>query len=103
MRQTRLRLQILYYLAIAFFGVLIGRLWYLQVINSQIFSEQAEANRVRILPIPARRGTIFDRKGKELVTSKLSYNIVLSQKDVKSSEFAQLADLLSENLGIDLD
>ena len=36
-----------------------------------------------------------------LVTSKLSYNIVLSRKDVKTSEFPQLADLLSENLGID--
>src|SRR5215470_1410988 len=103
LRQAGLRLQIIYYMAIAIFGVLIGRLWYLQVINSQIFSERAEANRVRILPIPAQRGTIFDRKGKELVTSKLSYNIVLSRKDVKSSEFPQLADLLSENLAIDRD
>src|SRR5215475_1447453 len=101
LRQAGVRLQIIYYMAIAIFGVLIGRLWYLQVINSQIFSERAEANRVRILPIPARRGTIFDRKGKELVTSKSSYNIVLSRKDVKPSEFAHLADLLSENLDID--
>src|SRR5215468_11139092 len=103
LRQAGVRLQIIYYMAIAIFGVLIGRLWYLQVINSQIFSERAEANRVRILPIPAQRGTIFDRNGKVLVTSKSSYNIVLSRKDVKSSEFAQLADLLSENLGIDRD
>ncbi|HKE04056.1 MAG TPA: penicillin-binding protein 2, partial [Blastocatellia bacterium] len=101
LRQAGVRLQIIYYMAIAIFGVLIGRLWYLQVINSQIFSERAEANRVRILPIPAQRGTIFDRNGKVLVTSKLSYNIVLSRKDVKSSEFPQLANLLSENLGID--
>ncbi len=101
LRQAGMRLQIIYYLAIAIFGVLIGRLWYLQVINSEVFSERAEANRVRILPITAQRGTIFDRNGKVLVTSKLSYNIVLSRKDVKSSEFPQLADLLSENLGID--
>ena len=101
LRQAGLRLQIIYYLAIAIFGVLVGRLWYLQVINSQVFADRAEANRVRILPIPAPRGTIYDRNKKELVTSKLSYNIVLSRKDVKSSEFPQLADLLSENLGID--
>src|SRR5215468_6290583 len=55
LRQAGVRLQIIYYLAIAIFGILIGRLWYLQVINSQIFSERAEANRVRILPIPAPR------------------------------------------------
>jgi penicillin-binding protein 2 len=36
-----------------------------------------------------------------LVTSKSSYNIVLSRKDVKSSEFPQMADLLAEHLGID--
>src|SRR5215510_3411838 len=101
LRQAGMRLQIVYYLAIAIFGVLVGRLWYLQVINSQVYADRAEANRVRILPIPAPRGTIFDRNGKELVNSKLSFNIVLSRKDVKSSEFPQLADLLSENLGID--
>ncbi|HKQ78500.1 MAG TPA: penicillin-binding protein 2 [Blastocatellia bacterium] len=101
LRKAGLRLQVMYYLAIAIFGVLIWRLWYLQVINSQIYSEQAEANRVRVLPIQAPRGTIFDRKGRVLVTSKLSYNIVLSRKDVKPSEFAQLTDLLSENLSID--
>src|SRR5262245_6761403 len=101
LRQAGVRLQIIYYMAIAIFGVLIGRLWYLQVINSQIFSERAEANRVRILPIPAQRGTIFDRNGKVLVTSKLSYNIVLSRKDVNTKEFPRLADLLSENLAID--
>src|SRR5215813_7050272 len=101
LRQAGLRLQIVYYLAITIFGVLVARLWYLQVMNSGVFAERAEANRVRILPIPARRGTIFDRKGNVLVTSKSSYNIVLSRRDVKPSEFPQMADLLAENLGID--
>lgn len=101
LRQAGLRLQIIYYLAIAIFGVLIVRLWYLQVMNSQTFAERAEANRVRIIPIPARRGTIFDRKRNVLVTSKASYNIVLSRNDVKVSELPQMADLLAEHLGID--
>jgi penicillin-binding protein 2 len=101
LRQAGFRLQIIYYLAIAIFGALIARLWYLQVINSQGFAERAEANRIRVIPIPAQRGTIFDRKGKALVTSKSSYNIVLSRKDVKDSELPQIADLLAEHLGID--
>ena len=87
LRQAGLRLQIIYYLAIVIFVALIARLWYLQVINSQGFKERAEANRIRVIPIPAPRGSIFDRKGKPLVTSKSSYNIVLSRKDVKDSEF----------------
>src|SRR5262245_27824385 len=101
LRQAGLRLQIIYYLEIVIFAALIARLWYLQVINSQGFAERAEANRIRVIPIPAPRGAIFDRKERVLVTSKSSYNIVLSRKDVKDSELPQLADLLTENLGID--
>jgi penicillin-binding protein 2 len=101
LRQAGLRLQIIYYLAIVIFAALISRLWYLQVMNSGGFAERAEANRIRIIPIPAPRGTIYDRNRKPLVTSKSSYNIVLSRKDVKDSEFPQMADLLAQNLGID--
>src|SRR5215471_3891254 len=101
LRQAGLRLQIIHYLAIAIFGALIARLWYLQVMNSQDFAERAEANRIRVIPIPARRGTIFDRKGRVLVTSKASFNIVLSHADIKDSELSQMVDLLAEPLGID--
>lgn len=101
LRQAGFRLQIIYYLAIAIFFALIGRLWFLQVMSSEVFAERAEANRIRILPIPARRGTIFDRKGRVLVTSKSSYNIVLSREDVKRPEIAAMINLLSDNLGID--
>src|SRR5262245_43984094 len=101
LRQAGLRLQIIYYLAIVIFVALIARLWYLQVINSQGFADRAEANRRCFSPIPAPRGTIFDRRGRVLVTSKTSYNIVLSRKDVKDSELPQIADLLVEHMGID--
>ncbi len=101
LRQAGLRLQIIYYLALVLFAALIARLWYLQVINSQGFTQRAEANRIRAIPIPAPRGTIFDRNGKVLVTSKSSYNIVLSRKDVKDSELPQIADLLAEHMEID--
>ncbi|MBO0724587.1 MAG: penicillin-binding protein 2 [Blastocatellia bacterium] len=101
LRQAGLRLQIIHYLAIAIFGALIARLWYLQVMNSQDFAERAEANRIRVIPIPARRGTIFDRNRKALVTSKSSFNIVLSRADIKDSELPKMVDVLAEPLGID--
>ncbi len=101
LRQAGLRLQIIYYLAIVIFAALIARLWYLQVINSQGFAQRAEANRIRVIPIPAPRGTIFDRKGRVLVTSKASFNIVLSREGVKDSELPQIADLLAEHMDID--
>src|SRR5262249_53904815 len=101
LRQAGVRLQIIYYLAIVIFVALIARLWYLQVINSQGFAQRAEANRIRVIPIPAPRGTILDRKGKVLVTSKASFNIVLSREDLKASEFPWITDLLAEHLDID--
>ncbi len=101
LRQAGLRLQIIYYIAIVIFAALIARLWYLQVMNSGGFAERARANRIRVIPIPAPRGTIYDRNGKVLVTSKSSYNIVLSRADVKDSEFPQIADLLAQHMEID--
>jgi penicillin-binding protein 2 len=98
LRQAGMRLEVIRYLAFAIFALLFVRLWYLQVMNSGVYAERAEQNRTRILPIPARRGTIFDRKGRILATSQPSYNIVLSRKDVKERDFPQIAELLIKNL-----
>ncbi|HYE71684.1 MAG TPA: hypothetical protein VEF04_00075, partial [Blastocatellia bacterium] len=93
-RQTALRLDILLYLSVAIFIALGARLWWLQVMNHQVFAEQADQNRYRILPILAPRGTIFDRQGRVLVTSRASYNIVLTRpKTLKG--FAESLELLA--------
>lgn len=98
LRQAGMRLEVIRYLAFAIFALIFVRLWYLQVMNSGVYAERAEQNRTRVLPIPARRGTIFDRKGRILATSQPSYNIVLSRKDVKERDFPQIAELLIKNL-----
>lgn len=99
LREASRRLEVIRYLALIAFVILGARLWYLQVMNAGVFAEQSDQNRIRELPIPARRGTIYDRNGRELVTSRASYNIVISRKDVKS--FNEVSDLLVENLHID--
>ena len=53
------------------FGVIFFRLWYLQVLSGEQYVQQANANRVRDLPIPAPRGEILDREGQPLVTSRV--------------------------------
>jgi penicillin-binding protein 2 len=102
LRQAGSRLEIVYYLALVIFIILAGRLWYLQVMNRQVFADRAEQNRTRALPIPARRGTIFDRKGRILVTSQSSYNIIISREEAVKS-FDEIAGLLVRDLGIDRD
>jgi penicillin-binding protein 2 len=102
LRQAGVRLEIIYYLALIIFVILAGRLWYLQVMNRQVFVDRAEQNRTRALPIPARRGTIFDRKGRVLVTSQASYNIIISREEAIKN-FGEIAVLLVRDLGIDSD
>src|SRR5689334_32323 len=92
LRRGAERLQLIIYLAFIVIAVLVGRLWWLQVMNSGTYAERADQNRFRLLPIPARRGVIYDRKGRVLVTSQSAYNIVLSKKDVKN--YAEITDLL---------
>ncbi|WP_339136589.1 MAG: penicillin-binding protein 2 [Candidatus Electrothrix sp. GW3-4] len=59
-----------------FFIILITRLWYLQIQQGQEYSKLAKNNRVRHLEIAAPRGNILDRKGREIVTNRPSFNVV---------------------------
>jgi penicillin-binding protein 2 len=65
-----LRVTIISVIAIALFSVIFFRLWYLQVLSGEQYVRQANANRVRDLPIPAPRGQILDREGKAIVSSR---------------------------------
>lgn len=51
-------------------GVLIARLWSMQLVSSKEYEEQAESNRTRTLTTMAPRGRILDRNGVELVTNR---------------------------------
>jgi penicillin-binding protein 2 len=59
-----------------FFVILITRLWYLQIQQGEDYTKLAKNNRVRYLEIAAPRGNILDRKGREIVTNRPSFNVV---------------------------
>ena len=48
-----------------------------QVVRGTAWALQSESNRLRVLPIPAPRGTIFDRYGKVVAENVPSYSISL--------------------------
>jgi penicillin-binding protein 2 len=62
-------------------GVILGRLQYLQLSQSEAYTTLAEANRVKISPIIAPRGRIIDRYGQWLAENDrtLSLSIVREQ------------------------
>jgi penicillin-binding protein 2 len=65
-----LRVAIIGGVAMVMFGVIFFRLWYLQVLSGEHYVQQANANRVRDLPIAAPRGEVLDREGRPIVTSR---------------------------------
>jgi penicillin-binding protein 2 len=68
--QLAMRVAIISGIAMVMFGLIFFRLWYLQVLSGEQYVQQANANRVRDLPIPAPRGQILDREGRPIVTSR---------------------------------
>lgn len=69
-------------LVILFFvSMILLRLWFLQIHKGEEYKSRAENNRVRIQEVAAPRGDILDRNGKELVTNRPSFNVVLVRED----------------------
>jgi penicillin-binding protein 2 len=75
--------------------LLVGRLLYMQVIESGYYGKIATDNRVRILPIPAPRGNVYDRNGLPLIQNRLSFAISVLPSDFQGDMArARLANIL---------
>nr|WP_240194731.1 penicillin-binding protein 2 [Desulfobulbus rhabdoformis] len=86
-------------IVIFFFSVIITRLWFLQIQQGEAFSTLADNNRVRSIEIAAPRGNIYDRKGRELVTNRPSFNVVWMREDNKINDewLKNLTQILDED------
>ena len=63
----QLRLTAVQYGILGIFLILVFGLWRLQVVGSDYYSQLAEKNRIRNVPILAPRGKILDREGRVIV------------------------------------
>jgi penicillin-binding protein 2 len=102
-QNLRARLSIVNVLVVLLLTGLGVRLYLLQVVWGKYYAEIAQNQRIRLLPIPAPRGVVFDRNGKVLVDSRPIYDVILSREDVKDKDFSALVMPLSEGLGLDAD
>src|ERR1043165_2561185 len=101
-QNLRVRLRLIQALVLVILGVLCVRLYLLQIIDGKRYAEVAENQRIRLLPIPAPRGGIFDRTGTiALVSSRPIYSVILSREDTKSIDRYALIKPLAEGLGLD--
>src|SRR5258705_8178951 len=102
-QNLRARLSALNLVALLLLTALGVRLYLVQVIWGKYYGEIAQNQRIRLLPIPAPRGVIFDRNGKVLVDSRPIYDVILTREDVKDKDFQALVAPLAEGLALDAD
>ena len=90
--QLALRVAIIGGVAMVIFGVIFFRLWYLQVLSSEQYVAQANANQARELPIAAPRGDILDREGQTLVGSTTTNAVQIAPDELPESVSGQVAE-----------
>lgn len=95
------RLLTIQILVLVLVGICVVRLYNLQVVHGDYYREQAINQRRRALPIPAPRGTIFDRHGRVLVDSRPIYDVVLQRERGISIDLSSIASILPIVLDID--
>jgi len=71
------RFAFLIWLLIGVMGVILGRSFYLQIIEGHKWQLQAEENRVAVELLPAPRGIIYDRHETQLLANVASTDVVL--------------------------
>ncbi|MBI4260439.1 MAG: penicillin-binding protein 2 [Actinobacteria bacterium] len=97
--KTGQRLKVLAALVVFMFAALTTRLWFLQVLASDQYRRDAERNGVRVVPEPAPRGRVLDRRGNLLVKNRLSLVVSVNPQQVGDDRVEQVLLDLSRVLG----
>lgn len=77
----RFRLAVIAATLAVLFLVLLGRLWYLQLLNGTYYAELSRGNRIRVIPQEAPRGIVYDRQGVILAFNRPAFNVQLIPED----------------------
>lgn len=67
---------------ILFFGIILLRLFYLQIVQGSQYQSMSEGNRIHLRIIPALRGVFYDRNGAQLVKNIPNFTLTISAKQI---------------------
>ena len=80
-RLPQARLAVVSYVIVGMIGLLLVGFWKLQIIDSDKYSQWADRNRIRSIPVIAPRGRMLDRDGRVLVDNYPSFSVLLLRDD----------------------
>jgi penicillin-binding protein 2 len=66
--------------------VIVGQLWFLQVLEGDRMQALSDKNRMRVRPIAAPRGILFDRNGLPLVDNRPAFTLSLIPREIDHRE-----------------
>jgi penicillin-binding protein 2 len=87
-------------LSVLMLGGLGSRLAYLQLFQGNRNFQKAEDNRIRLIAKPPERGRIFDRDGKVLASSRVTYAVFVWPMKAKDKNWPQRRQRLAQILNI---
>ncbi|MCQ4327080.1 penicillin-binding protein 2 [Stutzerimonas stutzeri] len=79
-------------------GVLVARMYYLQVVQFEYHSTLSENNRVHVQPIPPNRGLIFDRQGRVIADNRPSFSLTVTRE--RAGDWKAVLDVVVEVLAL---
>jgi cell division protein FtsI (penicillin-binding protein 3) len=100
-RNPRLRWLVVWVIAVVWMVAVLARLGYLQLFRYSDYLAKAQHQQQRIFEISPERGTIYDRKGRELAVSLPMDSIFADPAEISDPEL--VARLLSGVLGLSAD
>lgn len=98
---TRFRFRIFCLVAVivVVFAALLVRTAHLQIVNGSYYRSLSENNRVRVQPVSAPRGKIYDRQGRLLVSNRPAFNLVAVKED--ASDLDQTLKEINRRISVD--
>lgn len=99
--KTKRRIKIIMIIYFSLILVLIGRLFYWQVVRGSDMREEAYAQQTKNRKISPKRGIIYDRNGEVLAESITVESISITPKNIKAENKEKTAKGLSEILNLD--
>ena len=97
--KKRLRVFLIFYFIIIV--VLLGRIFYWQVVRGSDMREEAYAQQTKNRKISPKRGIIYDRNGEVLAESITVESISITPKNIKDENKEKTAKGLAEILNLD--
>ncbi|HSN11632.1 MAG TPA: penicillin-binding protein 2, partial [Propionibacteriaceae bacterium] len=98
--RSSLRLAVLGVLIVSMLVTMVARLFFLQVVSADVYTQKASANHYRSIVTPAVRGLILDQLGRPLVSNRTSLvvsvdrQVLDKQKDKGKAVLTRLAKAL---------